>query len=143
MRWNPFLTKRGRIIAVAVTLFLLPAGYLASYPIAYRMLLGADANNSRVFSYMGTAWSRPDAGSEGFHRYEAWLKLQQYCFPAAEWFIDHTPIQRPLLAFAWVIDVDEQLGDAVSEREFDRGMQALLAAGNRTAIGSSCSLSRR
>ncbi len=134
MRWNPFLTKRGRIIVIAVVVFLLPVGYLASYPIAYRLLLGSDTNNSRVFSYTGTAWQRPFVGSEGFNRYEAWLKLQRYCFPAAEWLLDHAPIQRPLLAFAWLIDVDEQLNDELRERELNRALRAILRTGNRTAL---------
>jgi hypothetical protein len=133
-----------------MTLFLLPTGYLASYPITYRLLLGSDSNCLPLFSSMGRVWQCREPSTGEIQRREQWQSLRKYCFPPAEWLVDHTPVQHLVIAFAYLVDTDEQIRSDAAEREFDRRLQVLLASGNRAAIvkmfvdfePTSCSLSQ-
>ncbi len=112
MRWNPFLTKRGRIIAIAMTALLLPTGYLASYPVVYRLLEGSDEASRRWYSMLYVHISFCDEPSrEELDRQEMWWKLQRYYYPPVEWVIDYTPLRHPIVALAVLMHTDKQILD--------------------------------
>ncbi len=112
MKWNPLLTKRGRIIAVAAVLFLLPTGYLASYPIAYRFLEGSDEASLRWYSMLDIHISiHYDPSREEMDRQEMWWGLQRYYYPPVEWVIDYTPLRHPIVALAVLMQTDKQILD--------------------------------
>jgi hypothetical protein len=106
---------------LTVLALLAATGYVASYPMAYRVLVGSDLDFSRratVSSFIGPNFSGCWAcqpSQAAIEKWNKWQFLRRFYFPPVEWMIDHTALMRPMLIWASVWDVDRQLaGDHLS-----------------------------
>ena len=137
---NPCLTKWGRIVVTGICLVLIPASYLASYPLAYRALVGSDANRGQsVPASLDAARTcypslAPAPAASAMKKYRVWEWLQRNYFPPAEWLMDHTPARHPILALADLADSDEQIQEGMRRRAFWRRVDAIMATGGSKAV---------
>jgi hypothetical protein len=134
MKWNPFRSKRGRLVAAAVCLVLVPVAYLASYPVAYRVLIGSDAKQDESVPFRQDACIPAKFSPDALACWKAWQRLEQYYFPPAEWLIDSTPFRTPVLTFARLVDTDEQMEGNIRSRDFRRRHRAVLATGSKDEL---------
>jgi hypothetical protein len=88
----------------AVTLLLCLSLYVVSYAPVYRLVEGPDAPPSSH----GCGWPRYDQ--------RPWESV----YLPVMLLMDHTPLQRPLLAWAEVWQVDERFFNELLLRAFDR-----------------------
>jgi hypothetical protein len=96
---------------LTVLALLAATGYVASYPMAYRLFVGIDDDH---LCYVLLTNNSPRVEFESFpsmseQQWKAWNYLERYYFPPVKWLIDHTPLRRPLMNWASVWSVNGQL----------------------------------
>jgi hypothetical protein len=109
---------------------MIPSAYLASYPIAYRVLVGSDEDRNSSVPFLRMCCLCEPPTPEAIQRWELWCKLSRYYFPPAEWMTDHTPVQIPVLFMARMVNVGSQLEGEVESRAFHRRIDQALRTGN-------------
>jgi hypothetical protein len=95
-----------------VLLVLMPVTYLASYPAAYRILVGPDY--VWQFGRIQDHKLELDATYGG----NDWKWLEQNIYPLAEWALHKTPLRQPMLLVARVFDVEMQIEGRISAWNF-------------------------
>jgi hypothetical protein len=85
-------------------------GYVASYPVAYRLQNGPD---------VGPRMHNPCVVVDNWQE-NSWRVLTTYYYPPVEWMIDHTPVRIVVLKWAALWGVEEQLDTDSTVRDFLR-----------------------
>ncbi|MDZ4685649.1 MAG: hypothetical protein SH850_11340 [Planctomycetaceae bacterium] len=95
--------------------FVVSWAYVGSYAVTYRFLLGSDTElasgrglNSRYHVGVGYKYI-VERRSPVPNAKKVWNLLDRYYYLPVLWLIDRTPLQSPMLKWAAVWDVDEQV----------------------------------
>lgn len=134
-RYDPrnFVVKHCQRLAIGLALVLAPVGYLISYPLAYRSLVGSDASRTESVPFTIACCLCEGPTEAEFARWRAWARLEQCYFPPAEWLLDHTPLRYPMLSVARLVDADEQLQGEICSRDLRRTAEEAKRTGGEEA----------